>query len=259
MKTTLLLAFLITWMSHAHADAKNAPGSFDFTLLPEQTVAESPSGDVTAFYATPTEKYQHGILGDAIEASQLIVKKDENFYQLNLSNDEVFEDITPRLYDVDNDGELEFITIRTNINAGAAISIYKLENGKLSEYARTPAIGLRNRWLNIAAIADLDNDGEIEIAWVQTPHIGGILKVANIKEGRLVSLDNFEFVSNHAIGERNLDLSVLSEKDGEKTLYLPSQQRDSVIGFQLVDDQWLIKENFSQTIDFSTPLRQQIP
>lgn len=91
--------------------------------LPEQAIAISRNKNTTAFYAQPTQKYLHGILGDSIEAEQLVVNVDGKTYRHTLSANDVFEDIRPRLFDVDNDGELEFITIRSEINNGAGIAI----------------------------------------------------------------------------------------------------------------------------------------
>lgn len=253
------------------ADVVHASG-FELEKLPENAVSVSVDKRVEAFYAKPTQKYQHGILGDTIEAQQLVVRLDNQVYQHTLAVHEVFEDIRPRLFDVDNDGTLEFITIRTDVDNGAGIAIYKLIDNQLREYARVPTIGLRNRWLNIAAIADLDNDGTVEIAWVQTPHIGGILKVARIRAGILTPVAAAQYYSNHAIGERNLCLSVIvtsgndtddSDNDSDSksvnatTLYLPNQSRTSIVGFRFIDNQLRIVDEIEQKVDFAKPLALQ--
>lgn len=229
----------------------------NYTQLPEQAVTISTDSSVYAQYAMPTDKYGHAILGDGMEAEQLVVASNGKFYDLFLEDDYVFEDIRPRLYDVDNDGDLEIITIRTHTSNGAGIVIYKLVDNKLTEYATVTEIGRRFRWLNIATVDDIDNDGTVEIAWIQTPHIGGILKVAKIEKGILTVLSEKSQYSNHAIGERNLCLSVLSEQDGQKVIYVPNQNRSSITGFSLKNNIWTEFETIDQSVDFSKALLSQ--
>ncbi len=230
----------------------------NYQQLPEEQISRSIDNSVFAQYAMPTEKYGHGILGDKIEAEQLVVVVDSTFYEYRLPSDYVFEDIRPRLYDVDGDNELEFITIRTNIYQGAGIVIYKIINDQLVEYASLPEIGLGNRWLNIVTINDLDNDGVVELVWIQTPHIGGILKATEIKAGTLQVLDE-EVIqySNHAIGERNLCLSTLTKQLNQKVFYVPNQNRNKIVGFTLTNNKFDLYEEILQAVDFSKTLETQ--
>lgn len=229
----------------------------DYDLLPEMMVAIDPDSTTFAQYAQPTEKYRHGILGDRIEAEQLVVIQDGVLYDLTLDNPYVFEDIRPRIFDVDNDNNPEYITIRTHVERGGAIAIYKVINGQLTELTSIEEIGIPNRWLNIAAIDDLDNDGTVEIAWVETPHIGGILKVASIENNRIIIKDEIREYSNHAIGEINLCLSVLTDESSFKGLYVPNQTRDSIIGFLFQNDNWSIFNRIAFDVEFSLPLEDQ--
>lgn len=229
----------------------------NYELLPEQEIIRSLDNRVYAQYAKPTEKYGHGILGDKIEAEQLVVVVDSVFYELTLPREFVFEDISPRLYDVDGDAELEFITIRTNVSQGASIAIYKIIDEQLVEYAYVPEIGTAYRWLNIVAINDLDNDGFVELVWIQTPHIGGILKVAKITAGTLHVLDEKVQYSNHAIGERNLCLSVLTEQNNQKVIYVPNQSRTKLVGFTFKNNGLEVFEEITQAVDFSKTLGSQ--
>jgi len=229
----------------------------NYKQLPEKEIARSLDNRVYAQYAMPTEKYAHGILGDKIEAEQLVVVVDSVFYDFKLPEDYVFEDIRPRLYDVDGDGKLEFITIRTNVSKGAGIAIYKVVGGQLVEYAFLPEIGTTHRWLNIVAINDLDNDGIVELAWIETPHIGGVLKVAKINTGTLKVIAEKAQYSNHAIGERNLCLSVLTEQSGKKVFYVPNQSRNKISGFTFFNNELQVFEEINQVVDFSKTLGAQ--
>lgn len=229
----------------------------NYAQLPEQAISVNLDRTVYAQYTMPTKKYGHGILGDKIEAEQLVVVVDGRFYEHTLQSEFVFEDIRPRLYDVDGDQQLEFITIRTHVSKGAGIVIYKIINEQLVEYANVEEIGTPFRWLNIVTIDDLDNDGSVEIAWIQTPHIGGILKIAKINAGSLSVLSNKSQYSNHAIGERNLCLSALTEQSNKKIFYVPNQNRTKIIGFSFNHNELIIEEDIDLKVDFTKTLTSQ--
>jgi len=268
----------LTTASIAKAEAFNIEGDSTALItsiyrryepLPERMVSVFEQSDRTvhALYAAPTSAYPHGILGDALEAQQLLVHVDSKLYVLHLADDYVFEDIQPRLVDVDQDGQPEIITIRSHVERGAGILIYKIVGDELLEYAWVSEIGRANRWLNIAAIYDLNGDDQVDLAWVQTPHIGGTLHVTSIKPGELMPVSSQSRYSNHSIGERNLCLSVLSfikddtngNGEGEIRLFIPTQDKAAIQSFKF-DGKSLIKgASIAQSIDFSQPLSQQYP
>ncbi|TRX59011.1 hypothetical protein FNH22_10805 [Fulvivirga sp. M361] len=229
----------------------------DYNLMAEEQIAVSNDETVYAQFTDPVTRYAHGILGDQIEASRLVVVVNGAFHEIALDNEYVFEDIRPRLFDVDSDGELEFITIRTHIHEGAGIVIYKVVDNQLEEFAYVNEIGTPNRWLNIVTIYDLDQDGIVELAWIQTPHIGGILKVAKIRDGKLLPTDEASQYSNHAIGETNLCLSELIQVGEQSIFYVPAQNREGITGFFYKDLKLNIHEEVSINVDFSKDLMSQ--
>jgi len=231
--------------------------SESYELLPEAAISVSDDESVFAQYASPTRVYGHGILGDKVEAKMLVVATGGEVYELSLGEDFVFEDIRPRLYDVDGDGDLEIITIRTQITAGAGIAIYTIADDRLVEYAHVPVINKAYRWLNIVTIDDLDQDGTVELVWIETPHIGGILKVAKITSGVLEVTDQQREYSNHAIGERNLCLSTLALSDNQRVFYVPYQERDSIAGFSYSEGQLNLISTAALDVDFSKKLSIQ--
>ena len=93
-----------------------------YEYLPENLIAKDETRQVTARYTTPTTRYTHGILGDQIEAGGLLVTIKDKSYHHKLTEDFVFEDIQPRLADVDKDGALEFITIQSSLTQGGSVS-----------------------------------------------------------------------------------------------------------------------------------------
>ena len=229
----------------------------NYNQMPEEAITISQDSTVWAQYASPTDKYAHGILGDRIEAGQLVVAANGQILDVTLDSLYVYEDVRPRLYDVDGDGELEVIAIRSHIDLGGGVVIYKIEEDTLVEYAYVEEIGSRNRWLNIVAINDLDNDGVVELAWIQTPHIGGILKVAKIFEGMMTPLSEASEYSNHAIGEINLCLSALTDSPTGKVIYVPNQDRSNIVGFTFQNNSLTEVERIIEPVDFELPLAVQ--
>ncbi len=202
--------------------------------LPDGKVFTSGKGDIRrAWYGRPTGRYGHGVLGDAIEAGSLIAEtKDGSRFELVLDDDHVFEDIHPRLFDLDGNGTNEVVTIRSSLKQGAAIAIYGLADGALFLAGESRDIGRANRWLNIAGIADYRGAGTSAIAWVETPHIGGILRMGIFDGKKFETLSmSYNGFSNHFIGSRELALSATTDVtgDGVPDLVLPSADRTSLV------------------------------
>lgn len=216
--------------THARPDREAAPAKG----LPDGFVARAAAGDIRrAWYIHPTTRYDHAVLGDAVEAGGLAAET-ESGRRLELVLDEahVFEDLTPRIADLDGDGRNEIVAIRSSLSAGAAIAVYGLRDGRLRLLDAAPEIGRPNRWLNVAAIADLFGIGRPVLAWVETPHIGGTLRMATFAEGRLAfRSETVAGVSNHAIGSRELGLSAVADIDGDglDDLVLPTADRRGLV------------------------------
>ena len=81
------------------------------------------------------------------------------------------------------------------------------------------------RWLNPAAVTDLDGDGVAEIAAVITPHIGGTLKVYRKRGGQLVEVAALGGFSNHVYRTPELALSATISIAGQARLLVPDADR----------------------------------
>jgi hypothetical protein len=162
-------------------------------------VAAPGSADIiSASYSEPTTRYDHGILGDAIEYGALKLGFDTGKPMLiRLPKSRVFEDIAPRLVDVDADGNFEVIVVETSLTLGAQLAIYD-ETGKI---AATPFLGRPHRWLAPIGAVDLDGDGRIEIAYVEKPHLTKLLKVWRFVNGSLELVADLGNLTNHSIGQ----------------------------------------------------------
>ncbi|MFY0617152.1 FG-GAP repeat domain-containing protein [Shimia sp.] len=151
-----------------------------------------------ARYTKETTRYAHGVLGDAVEYGALeITLTNGKRRVLTLPQDRVFEDIAPRLVDVDGNGDVEVIVVESSQSGGARLAIYD-ETGLR---AATPHIGQRNRWLAPVGAADLDGDGHMEIAYIDRPHLAKTLRVWRYKGGALTEVANKAGLTNHRIGE----------------------------------------------------------
>lgn len=155
---------------------------------------------ISADYAAPTDRYAHGILGDAIEWGELQITTDAGERRFVLPQERVFEDVAPRLADVDGDGAPEVIVVETLATAGAQLAIYDA-TGKI---AATPHIGRTNRWLAPIGIADLDADGKIEVAYIDRPHLAKTLRVWRFEDGALETVADLPGLTNHRIGEPDI-------------------------------------------------------
>ena len=200
--------------------------------LTDSVVAVGKDG-LKAWLDQPTERYGHDVLGDAIEAAALTVEYSGGVRQtLRLDDDAVFEDRIPWFVDMDGDGDQEIILVKAYLDAGAALVLIELGDRQnlLMIVAEAPAIGTPNRWLNPAGVGDIDGDGQPEALVVITPHIGGTLTAYEWQGDTLVVDHEFYGFSNHAIGSRELGLSLVVDLNGDgiAEVVVPDANRDNM-------------------------------
>jgi hypothetical protein len=152
----------------------------------------------SAGFTEPTTRYAHGVLGDKIEYGALELTVQGSTLTVRLTSDRVFEDLAPRLVDIDLDGTPEIIVVESQDKTGAQLAIYDSEGRKI---AATPHIGTRFRWLAPIGAADLDGDGYMEIAYIDRPHLAKTLRIWRFKDGNLAEVASLPGLTNHRIGE----------------------------------------------------------
>ena len=197
-------------------------------MLPDGIVTNGLNDIQSVWLSHPTDRYRHGVLGDAIEAAGLsVITRGGDLLTLTLPGTDVFEDRYGRLVDIDGDGLDEIITVKSTQSQGAALVIAGVRNGTLKILAEAEPIGLPNRWLNPIGMGDFDGDGENELAYVETPHIGGTLRIVKWQGDKLVQAYEASGFSNHAIGSRELTLAaaVDFDDDGIPELVVPDTTR----------------------------------
>lgn len=196
--------------------------------------------------------YGHEVLGDTPEWDTLRITwaeghrpQDQPFDTVNLAKHRhVFEDIAPRLIDMDGDGLVEVVGVESSFAEGARLFVLR-GTGSDIEAARTPYIGQRNRWLAPIGAADLDGDGAIEVAYIDRPHLAKTLRVWRYLDGALTEVASLEGLTNHKIGEPFISGGIRDCGDGPEIVTADSRWQ-SVVATRLVDG----KLEASQIADF---------
>ena len=192
--------------------------------LPDARIAFGRDKIARAWLAEPTDRYRHGVLGDAIEAGSLVIeRRDGQRSVLRLGADAVFEDIEPRIANIG--GAERIVVVKSYLSRGSALAIVDPDTSSI--IAETPPIGRPNAWLNPAGIADFSSDGTTDIAFVRQPHVVGILELWSWRNGKLQKSAEVPDVSNHVIGSRALGMSATADFDGDgrPDLAVPSLDR----------------------------------
>ena len=180
------------------------PGAGTFHMPP------APCFRMWAGFVAPTGRYAHGVLGDSLEWGALEAELEGRIARLVLPGTRVFEDIVPRLADLDSDDRPEILVVESDAAQGARLAVYRasfpvrIGQPRLRLVAATPFIGQRFRWLAPVGAADLDGDGRVEIAWVETPHLGRILRVGRLSGHRVTEIAALAGLTNHRIGDTGI-------------------------------------------------------
>ncbi|MEP6067259.1 MAG: VCBS repeat-containing protein [Paracoccaceae bacterium] len=193
-------------------------------------------------------KYGHEVLGDTPEWDVLEVHWSQGSAPEGAASvtresqkNHVFEDIAPRLVDVDGKPGSEIVVVRSSFSKGAQLVVYGVRDGALKILAETPYIGTRNRWLAPAVIADLDGDGHVELAFVDRPHLAKTLRVWRFQNDTLTPVSSMSGVTNHRIGEAFITGGLRICADGPEIVTADARWRQ-VVAIQLKNDTLISRE-----------------
>ncbi len=181
---------------------------------------------IDARYAAPVDRYGHFALGRPHEYARLTVTTTTGRrLVLQLPEEDVFEDLQPRLVRLAAGEPEEILAIVSRRDSGSRLALIRLSDDGLAISAQSAAIGTPMRWLNPVGVADLDGDGRAEIAAVITPHIGGPLKVYRRNGAELIEIAALDGFSNHVYGSVELALSAPMVIAGRMRLVVPDATR----------------------------------
>ncbi|MCZ8373872.1 MAG: hypothetical protein O9342_00735 [Beijerinckiaceae bacterium] len=221
------MAVIAAWAQQGETQAQSRRGEAH-PPLPDTEI--SVSGPFKAWLIQPTTRYNHAVLGDSVEAGGFVVEQSRKRLVFTLPPDAVFEDRRVRLADLDGDGVPEAIIVKAYLERGAAIAVYRILEDRIEPLAESPAIGIRNRWLNPVGIADFTGSGEPMIAAVITPHLAGSLRLYRLKAGALEEVARIDGYTNHILGSRDLDLGRIVRLSRRKSplVLLPTRDRHAL-------------------------------
>jgi len=209
--------------------------------LPLSRVARGNRDIAVAWLAGPTDRYRHGVLGDDLEATRLVVEtRSGKRLQVDLPLKRVFEDLEPRLADVDGDSRDEIIVVESDTELGASLALYGIVDGQLKRIAATPFLGQPYRWLNPLGAGDFDGNGKFDIALVATPHIGGKLRLYRFKDSNLSLFAEYPGVSTHQLGSTELGLGHVVSASPRDQLLVPDQARRVLMLLEWSPNQWQV-------------------
>ena len=233
----------LTVQSSPQSCSASEPVAAPLQPLPAQATQRIPESQAVAgqkdvawvWLSSPTMRYPHRALGSPVHAGsvQALVRSRSGQWVLverTLPLNRVYEDRVPRIVDLDRDGSEEIVLIEADLLKGAALVVLGIEHGArgpvLSERARGPFVGSSFRWLNPVGVADFDQDGQLDLASVVTPHIGGVLQLLHVRPGNLVPFASVMDVSNHRMGALEQDLAVIVHMTGKRpTIIVPDMSR----------------------------------
>lgn len=193
-----------------------------------------------AYFSKPTTRYPHAVLGDGVEWGALYLSGEDGGAKSILDNARVFEDLAPRMVDIDGDGVPELAVIESHENLGAALAIYKMQQGRLVKTASTPHIGTRFRWLAPAGIADFDGNGSLDFAYIDRPHLAKTLRIWSLTGSELTEIAAISGLTNHRIGEDFISGGLRNCKN-QPEIVTADAGWSRVLGTRFLNGQWVTR------------------
>lgn len=219
------------------------------TALPDARILSAPPNRLLLL-TDPTRQYDHGVLGDGVEAQSVTLidsgPTPQVLRSLTLPKPEVAEGLAPIWADLTGDGVRDIVLTLSDPHEGARLVVYN-QSGQI--IATGVSIGQVYRWRHQIAVAPFGPAGETELVSVRTPHLGGVVEYDTLDGAHLrhvavrpghtpgpsdavqVAMRGF---NSHALGSRNLDMALAGDfdADGRVELLVPNQSRSHLAGIR---------------------------
>ncbi|HKH77372.1 MAG TPA: hypothetical protein VKA51_10485 [Rubrobacteraceae bacterium] len=208
--------------------------------LPDARAVRSEGGEI-AVLSDPTGRYDHGILGDGLEAGSLTVLRagagtPEVVGEVRPESGGVFESLAPLWFEAGPDGEELLAVTESTADEGSRISAYR-PDGALA--AAGPFVGKPARWRHLLAAGPFGPAGGLELAATRTPHLGGEIEFyrPNLETGKLEISATMPGYATHTIYSRNLDAARAADLDGDGAweLLVPNQAYTELAAIRRTD------------------------
>ena len=196
----------------------DAPGQVKLPdgALPDAQVATGQHDIARAWLAEPTERYDHGILGDKIESGSLVIEtRDGKLQTVRLKGDAVFEDLKPRIAELDGDNHDKVLVVKSYLKQGSALAVIGERKGRYEIVAETPPLGAAHRWLDPIGVGDFTGAHKADIALVRQPHAVGALEIWGWRDAHLQKLAEMPDAANHVAGSRAIDMAAVADFDSD--------------------------------------------
>ena len=197
--------------------------------LPDTRVVTD--GQQLVALAAPTDRYDHGVLGDAIEASavEIVAEDGSSRTPITIADPDVIEAVSPMLGDVDGDGSLDVVLTALECSHGRSARRLRTRRHThrrnrtdrhrqpLAKPARHRADGAERR----------DRRSSTSGRRTSVARCSSSATTGRVGCNSWPSTSGY---STHVIGSRNLDLGIVTDADGDGRLdvLLPSQDRDEL-------------------------------
>jgi hypothetical protein len=202
-------------------------GNPQVRALPDARPVRSPDGRI-AVLSDPTRRYVHGVIGDDLEAEVITVlepSKDGVGVASRVAPESggVFELVSPLWFE--GPGGEQLLAVTESVEGiGSRISAYRPDGNLV---AAGPFYGEPQRWHHLLAAGPFGPNGELELAVVRTPHIGGVVEFYAV-DGSSAELEitaTQPGYATHRIYTRNLDTARAGDLDGDGRweLLIPDQ------------------------------------
>lgn len=194
-------------------------GGMRVEALPDARVTRGEGGTL-AVASDPTASYEHGVLGDEVEAESITLIEEGTegprvSGKILPGAGGVFEGLAPMWFEASPGRELLAVT-ESEGEVGARISAYD-PDGTLAMSG--PPAGEPMEWRHLLAAGPFGPNGEVELAATSTPHAGGVLEFyrPNPGEGTLEIVATLPGYTTHTLYSRNLDAARAGDLDGDGT------------------------------------------
>ncbi len=187
----------------------------------------------------PTTRYEHGVLGDELEAGGAMLMATEPqlavVTHLVFKDETVAEELAPLWADLDDDRRREIMLTLSTTQGVAQIVAF---NDKGVPLVGGPAAGEGRIWRHAIAVAPFGPNGELELAAVLAPHTDSVVEFYRWAQYRLEVVAQLPGYASHAVGSRNLDQAAAGDFDGDGRVELlaPAQSLRSLAAIRRTAD-----------------------